>query len=689
MTFSGMSVQVIMRAAGLVALVYGLVYLLRIRERRIPVTQWFLWERILRAGESSLWARILRRIFSYLLQLLVAFALLAALMEPRATGEGPRGRSLLILVDLSASMGSTDVKPSRWDVLRGELSARLEGLGPGDSAALVVYGLRPRVVEGWTGNIKKIISRLDTLHPTDEPADHGRALRFARTMLSGRTHPEIGWVTDGQGHPKGVVWLPVPPECSEQSGMPISGITIKALTIKKKLVKSNSYTDHGFVRFSVRPRPDDPDTADAYVRIRRFRGTARAYMDLYVDGNWRTRMDITGDDFERIFPVPLGGSTIQATLSSAGGMDVMSSNDEAFAAAPPVSQPRIALVGEENFFLEAALLLTGGFLKRIPADEYTPSALADCGGDPCNIAVFNEFSPPTVPDVPNQVYIHPPSGPFDVARRHRENLQILWTGGKRPHPIMKGVRMDDVNLWGTWYSFRLAPTDRPLMQIDERGTVVSMLRMDSGRRLVSLGFSLRESDFVLLPYFPVWILNLISWFTGSSPDLIASTPTGTLVDMGTAADTLDTPKNVIRGRIETFVPSWRGIYRAYSNGSETFAMGASLLDAREGDPHTGQPEISCRKVPYWEKPAVIKARTSSLPWLRLLMVFVGALGLLVMGRLRGALGSALVLTGLAFAGAGTVALVLLLGYSPWLALTAGAFVVSWFEWISYHRRMTV
>ncbi|PKN44674.1 MAG: hypothetical protein CVU59_11115, partial [Deltaproteobacteria bacterium HGW-Deltaproteobacteria-17] len=71
MTFWGLSATAMAQLAALFGGLVFLLYLLKLRERLIPVSAHFLWDRVIKAGQRSLLARILRRVFSFLLQMLI------------------------------------------------------------------------------------------------------------------------------------------------------------------------------------------------------------------------------------------------------------------------------------------------------------------------------------------------------------------------------------------------------------------------------------------------------------------------------------------------------------------------------------------------------------------------------------------------------------------------------------------
>src|SRR3954470_14408010 len=92
-----------------------LLYLLRMRRRDIRVPASFLWPE--RTDEVRANALIQKLRFSWLLvlQLLALTLVVFAVAKPQTKQHGLAGEVTVLVVDASASMGATDVKPSRFE----------------------------------------------------------------------------------------------------------------------------------------------------------------------------------------------------------------------------------------------------------------------------------------------------------------------------------------------------------------------------------------------------------------------------------------------------------------------------------------------------------------------------------------------------------------------------------------------
>src|ERR1700678_1453022 len=132
-------------AWGLLAVPVVIFYILKIRLKRVPVSTVLFWQQIFDEKKPrSIWQR-LRHLVSLVVQLALLGLLVAALAEPFFPWEALSGRSVILVLDNSASMNATDVSPTRLARAKEEAHRVIGGLRFRDEMAIVLAGAPPRV----------------------------------------------------------------------------------------------------------------------------------------------------------------------------------------------------------------------------------------------------------------------------------------------------------------------------------------------------------------------------------------------------------------------------------------------------------------------------------------------------------------------------------------------------------------
>ena len=126
MTLLGLPAAQLAPALALGSGVLVALYLLKQQRRRVPVPFARLWQRVLRESESSALQRRLKRLLSLLLQLVMLALLVLALGDPRLS-QSRAGRTLVLLVDTSASMQARTLAKERPTETRLDVARQKAG----------------------------------------------------------------------------------------------------------------------------------------------------------------------------------------------------------------------------------------------------------------------------------------------------------------------------------------------------------------------------------------------------------------------------------------------------------------------------------------------------------------------------------------------------------------------------------
>ena len=199
MTLLGLTLTQLALVMGLSGAAVTVLYILKLRRRRVRVPFSRLWDRVLKEKESTSLFRRLKRLLSLLLQLLFLLLLTAALGDPRLSTEVLDGRHIILLLDTSASMKATDASGGVTRLAAAvEQSRRIvRGMNGADSLMLVRMDTQITPLSAFYRDEKALLKLLDDVRATDTHADLLRALKFCGDALRGRKNPLLILVGDG------------------------------------------------------------------------------------------------------------------------------------------------------------------------------------------------------------------------------------------------------------------------------------------------------------------------------------------------------------------------------------------------------------------------------------------------------------------------------------------------------------
>lgn len=510
MIFLGLSIAQLAALFGAVASAVVVLYLLKLRRRVVSVPFSPLWERILRDKEATTLFSRLKRLLSLLLQLALLALLVLALGDPRAAESVLKGRTLVVLVDASASMQAADVAPNRLEVAKAEVKKLVAGLGGADRMLIAQMDSLVTPLGPMTGDSASLEREVGALHATDTRADFPRALRFATDVLRGADGPQIVVVSDGALGP-----------ASDASG-PVHLSDAKLSYVRVGRQGKNV----GITQFSVRRYPLDKSRYEVMLELTNA-GPEVEEVELQLLGDGAlvdlTRLRLqAGERLPRFYPQLSGASrTLEAKIARVDGShDDLSADDRAFAVLPQRRRAKVLAVTEGNTYLEAALLLD----EYLEVTDVTPQAYSQAlGRRAWDAVIFDRVTPAEAPGA-NALYLDPrgPGGPVRVDR-------ALKAPGfdkiDRKHPVVRFLSLDDVNVSAA-HKLVPGPGDKVVGAADGGASPLLVAGSRGGYKFVALGFDVAASDLPLRPAWPLFVLDCINWFADEDARYLSAYRTG-------------------------------------------------------------------------------------------------------------------------------------------------------------------
>jgi len=580
MTFVGLPLATLLQigaAAGAVVVVF---YILKLRRRPIAVPFSKIWERILRDKEATSLFSQLKRLLSLLLQLALLALMLAALGDPRMAVNLVESRNIVVLIDASASMKSTDIGPSRIASAKERVKQMVRGLSGSDRMLIAQMDAAVTPLSTMTSEVSDLEAAVAAVAPTDAAADFPKALRFAADTLRGLSRPEVILVSDGALG-----------AASDAGGIVHTGdITVSYVPV------GTGGQNAAITNFAVRRYPLDKSRYEVMLEITNTSDQPmEVELSLLGDG---TLIDLTRvrlkekERLPRFYPNLSGAShTLEAKLSlPEGARDTLPADDRAFALLPERRRARVQVVSAGNMFLEAALLL----------DEYlevtTVAPAAYPGKGSFEVTIFDGVSPPVTQGSGGLLYLNPTGEnlPFTVEKEVTDNdpnNRLGFDEVDTKSPLVRYLSLGEINV-GRAHPLKGLKEDKVIGKSYRHGALLLQGRRP-GNKFVALGFDLRESDLPLRIAWPVLLLNTIQDFVEEDTSYISSFRTGTVWNIpapsSAESGTLEMPDGSKRpvpikdGRA-VFLGQHAGFYKLTTGvpgAEETSMFAANLADVTE------------------------------------------------------------------------------------------------------------
>src|SRR5438105_4412778 len=144
-------------------------YLLK-RKRVVKlISSTLLWQKFLAETQASAPFQRLRHNWLLILQLLMLALVIFALARPYFAGQSRSSRLRVVILDVSASMQSTDEKPSRFEKARAEALKWVDGLRDADQMVVLQAAANTEVKQSATSDKSALRRALQNCTATDSP----------------------------------------------------------------------------------------------------------------------------------------------------------------------------------------------------------------------------------------------------------------------------------------------------------------------------------------------------------------------------------------------------------------------------------------------------------------------------------------------------------------------------------------
>ncbi len=547
-------------AAGLAAVVLPaliILYFLKLRRREEKVPSTFLWKRAVQDLQVNAPFQRLRRNLLLFLQLAVLILALLALARPIVRTDLADEKSVVMLIDRSASMKTREGDKTRFEQAR-EQAARfartlnrtsdswLSFIGLGGASAntrvmVIAFADRPTVICPFTTNASDAAGLIEAIEPSEARTNLAEAIKLAQAyMMPGRGNVETG---SSAGVP--LVQNPVNPETPSKlmlfSDGAVDDVDDVTLLGNIELIPTAQVLDNvGITAFRMQRNYEKPEMLDVFAQIQNF-GPEPVTTDvtLYVDGQFSqgrvetvslaaARMTDTQpaeQDASGARKLPTASLSFQFPLEKGALLEARLSRDDplmvdnrAYATVPPPRKMNVLLVSKENKFIEFVLngLPLAGW-KFMSPEQYEAAPAADVeaeGQSKYDVVIFDKYSPTRFP-TGNYLFFGaaPPVEGVKGGDQVSDFAMMWWD---ETHPLLRHVNLDYV-LVGKAVKLEL-PRGIQTLAEGPHGPVMCRF-VHEGRNCVVVSFSPELSTWWSKPSFPVFTYNAMRFL--NSDDLLS------------------------------------------------------------------------------------------------------------------------------------------------------------------------
>jgi len=456
-------------------------YLLKRRRLVKLVSSTVLWQKFLADTQANAPFQRLRHNWLLLLQLLLLVLAILALSRPYFAGHAAASGLRVIILDASASMQSTDEKPSRFEKSRAEALELVDSLKDQDQMLVLLAAGNTVVKQSATADKAALRRALRDCQVTDSPTRLTEALKLADTLVRDKQSPEIHLFSDGAA--------------GDLSEFESKGLRV---TYHRSGVRCDNV---GITTLDIRENPENRQERAIYTSVVNFSTNARqTVLELLFDQQVVDTRPLNlgpGETSPQVFTATQERDGIFTVRIDAQD-DLAADNQASIVSLLP--QPvKILLVSHGNRFLEKALRASG----RVEVTAAT--ALPDDTGK-FDIVALDDLTPPVWPKA-SVLAIHVVNtNLFDSGWTNLDAPAVVdW---KNTHPLLRYINLDNVQISQT-LAVKTPGWAVPL--VDAPQTPLILAGELSRQKIIWIGFDTLQSTWPLRISFPMFIANAVEW----------------------------------------------------------------------------------------------------------------------------------------------------------------------------------
>ncbi|MBM4004536.1 MAG: VWA domain-containing protein [Planctomycetes bacterium] len=501
-----------------------ILYFLKLKRQPLEVPSTFLWSRTIEdLHVNSIWQKLRQSLLLFLQLLLVALVVLACL-RPGWQSSKLTGSRFIFLLDTSASMGATDVAPSRLGHAKRRAAELIDQMKYGEEATIMTFSDEARTSRSFTDNRRMLQALVREIEVTTHTTDISDALRVAagqaNTAQSGDpNNPQDQRVAEAR---------PTTVYIFSDGGIgAVEDVTLGRLEVRYVAIGQSTPDNVAVTAFSVDRNPERADELQAFGRVENFGFEAREVsVSLYLDGQLQ--------DAQKLNLEPQAGSGVQFQLRDVEQgqlkllvdiQDDLEIDNQAFAAIDAPRPSRVLMVTRGNdswrralstdvarrladvVFVEPSYLESKAYLDESDLGQY-------------DLIIYDQCQPPRMPQA-NTMFLGdlPPAGGWSREESTAPPSILDW---ERTHPLMQLLELGNVRIVEA--SAVKPPVGGLALMDSTAGTLIGLAERQAFQDVV-IGFAfvgrdpagdpIPNTDWPRFFSFPIFVQNVLQYLGNS------------------------------------------------------------------------------------------------------------------------------------------------------------------------------
>lgn len=522
-------------AAGITIPALVSLYFLKLKRKRMVIPSTLLWQRAVQDLQVNAPFQRIKNNLLLWVQLLLLLLLLFAMARPTQNAMAEPGQRVVIVIDHSASMNTTDADGSaRLAAAKARALQVVDNLDAGSSqdagtgAMVIAYAHRALVLQDFTTDLARVRSVIKSIEPTDQRSHLDTAIAAVEPHARQATGDEpltVHIFSDGRVH--------------QSTDEPLA-LANAEVRYHRLGASSESGNNLAIAALSARRDFAKPQLVQVYARLANFSSEPiTTNVSFMADNRVLSTQKVT---VPAIPPAPSApgavsppgetGLTFDMTwLGDAlitvrhDHKDLLIADNAARTLLAPSRELRVLMVTTGNGYLELACeaadidnlvqMTPEQFEKQDPRrlrrggwDDAAIAGATGAAGEGFDVIIFDRYAPRQAPLI-NSLYfgVTPPvKGLERKATRDDSPSNELITQWDRSSELLRNVELSDIPLRRP--GRLIVPADGQVLAIGREGPVMAEVTREGVRHVV-VGFDLYESLWPHRISFPVFIKNVL------------------------------------------------------------------------------------------------------------------------------------------------------------------------------------